>query len=392
MTERAPIVEETALVEFTAAYLANVQIFVQSGGSSALNTAYDIARDAFSRGISLIDLSAAHHKSMADYIKDHELDAETIRHFENFHLEVLTVYDMALLGYRNSISSLRNEVSERKRVEQDLRFATFKLARQRDDLDTKITERTREIEAVAEDLRRSNARLIEYSREQAEFTYSISHDMKSPTNTIWMLLDVLREDYRDELTSDAQELLDSALETVQRMGRLTEDVLEYSRTIEEDIDPVPIDLGTLCRGIVADLAADTKKVGAKLVIRDLPVVEGSAVQLRVLLQNLLSNAIKFRSPEREPRIEVSSRPGTAQGEAQIIVSDNGIGIAPEYHDRVFGLFQRLHNREEYAGSGLGLTLCKRIASNHGGQIGLESEFGVGTRFHITLRTERKVNP
>ena len=266
------------------------------------------------------------------------------------------------------------------------------LARQRDDLDTKITERTREIEAVAEDLRRSNARLIEYSREQAEFTYSISHDMKSPTNTIWMLLDVLREDYREELTSDAQELLDSALETVQRMGRLTEDVLEYSRTIEEDIDPVPIDLGTLCRGIVADLAADTKKVGAKLVIRDLPVVEGSAVQLRVLLQNLLSNAIKFRSPEREPRIEVSSRPGTAQGEAQIIVSDNGIGIAPEYHDRVFGLFQRLHNREEYAGSGLGLTLCKRIASNHGGQIGLESEFGVGTRFHITLRTERKVNP
>lgn len=392
MTERAPIVEETALVDFTAAYLANVQIFVQSGGSSALNTAYDIARDAFSRGISLIDLSAAHHKSMADYIKDHELDAETIRHFENFHLEVLTVYDMALLGYRNSISSLRNEVSERKRVEQDLRFATFKLARQRDDLDTKITERTREIEAVAEDLRRSNARLIEYSREQAEFTYSISHDMKSPTNTIWMLLDVLREDYREELTSDAQELLDSALETVQRMGRLTEDVLEYSRTIEEDIDPVPIDLGTLCRGIVADLAADTKKVGAKLVIRDLPVVEGSAVQLRVLLQNLLSNAIKFRSPEREPRIEVSSRPGTAQGEAQIIVSDNGIGIAPEYHDRVFGLFQRLHNREEYAGSGLGLTLCKRIASNHGGQIGLESEFGVGTRFHITLRTERKVNP
>jgi len=392
MTEQAPIVEETALVEFTAAYLANVQIFVQSGGLSALNTAYDIARDAFSRGISLVDLSAAHHKSMADYIKDHDLDAETIRHFENFHLEVLTVYDMALLGYRNSISSLRNEVSERKRAEQDLRFATFKLARQRDDLDAKITERTREIEAVAEDLRRSNARLMAYSREQAEFTYSISHDMKSPTNTIWMLLDVLREDYRDELTSDAQELLDSALETVRRMGRLTEDVLEYSRTIEEDIDPVPIDLGTLCRGIVADLAADTKKVGAKLVIRDLPVVEGSAVQLRVLLQNLLSNAIKFRSAEREPRIEVSSRPGSAQGEAQIIVSDNGIGIAPEYHDRVFGLFQRLHNREEYAGSGLGLTLCKRIASNHGGQIGLESEFGVGTRFHITLRTERKVNP
>lgn len=392
MTEQAPIVAVSALVEFTAAYLSNVQIFVQSGGSSALNTAYDIARDAFSRGISLVDLSAAHHKSMADYSKDHGLDVETIRHFENFHLEVLTVYDMALLGYRNSISSLRSEVSERQRVEQDLRFATFKLARQRDDLDAKITERTREIEAVAEDLRRSNARLIEYSREQAEFTYSISHDMKSPTNTIWMLLDVLREDYRDELTPDAQELLDSALETVQRMGCLTEDVLEYSRTIEEDIDPVPIDLGALCRGIVADLAADTKKVGAKLVIRDLPVVEGSAVQLRVLLQNLLSNAIKFRSAEREPRIEVSSRPGTAQGEAQIIVSDNGIGIAPEYHDRVFGLFQRLHNREEYAGSGLGLTLCKRIASNHGGQIGLESEFGVGTRFHITLRTERKVNP
>lgn len=266
MTEQAPIVAVSALVEFTAAYLSNVQIFVQSGGSSALNTAYDIARDAFSRGISLVDLSAAHHKSMADYSKDHGLDVETIRHFENFHLEVLTVYDMALLGYRNSISSLRNEVSERQRVEQDLRFATFKLARQRDDLDAKITERTREIEAVAEDLRRSNARLIEYSREQAEFTYSISHDMKSPTNTIWMLLDVLREDYRDELTPDAQELLDSALETVQRMGCLTEDVLEYSRTIEEDIDPVPIDLGALCRGIVADLAADTKKVGAKLVL------------------------------------------------------------------------------------------------------------------------------
>lgn len=375
--------------QLSADYTTMVLNFVQDGNDTALEAAYDIGRNALSQGVSLVDISAIHYNTMIRHLDKAPLRREDLSRFEAFYLEFVTVYDMAQRGYRNSIVKLHDEMTERKRIEQDLRFATFELARQRDELDAEVTHRTSEIVAVAEDLRRSNTRLMDASREQAEFTYSISHDMKSPTNTIWMLLDVLREDHIEELSPDALELLDQARETVQRMGKLTEDVLEYSRTIEEEIDPLPVCLDALCRSIVTDLGADIKKVGAKVMIRDLPVVEGSALQLRVLFQNLLSNAIKFRSPEREPRIEVMARPGNTPTEVRISVTDNGIGIAPEFHDRVFGLFQRLHTRETYAGSGLGLTLCKRIASNHGGRIGLESTPGEGTRFHLVLRTEKE---
>ncbi len=310
MTSFDPDIDSGAQAELAAQYTEQVTAFAATGNSAALEAAYDIGRNALSIGLSLVDISAIHYSTLIRQNGEQPLDRTSFLRFETFYLEFLTIYDMAQRGYRTSLVKLRQKMAERERVEQDLRFATNELARQRDALDAEVIARTRQIEAVAEDLRRTNARLVDASCEQAEFTYSISHDMKSPTNTIWMLLDALREDHEDELSPDALDLLDSARETVQRMGRLTEDVLEYSRTIEEEIAPAPVDLGQLCRGIVKDLGADINKVGAQIVIRDLPVVVGSALQLRMLFQNLLSNAIKFRSTERQARIEVALRRGS----------------------------------------------------------------------------------
>lgn len=246
----------------------------------------------------------------------------------------------------------------------------------------RATERTLAKKAV--DLNQMNELLLQTNREQAEFTYAISHDLKSPTNTVQMLLDELSLSHGRDLGDDGMDIIGSAQQTIERMGHLVEDVLGYSRTIEEEFTPEPVDLNDMLQEIVSDLRQAISAAKANLHIADLPQVTGSNVQLRILFQNLLSNAIKFHSATRVPEIEVKREPDRDDGLLRISVSDNGIGIAPEHHDRIFGLFQRLHSHDEYQGTGLGLTLCKRIASNHKGRIELVSSPDEGTTFTVSL--------
>ncbi|OED50735.1 hypothetical protein AB838_00985 [Rhodobacteraceae bacterium (ex Bugula neritina AB1)] len=239
--------------------------------------------------------------------------------------------------------------------------------------------------SYASELDASNQRLQEANKEQAEFTYAVSHDLKSPSNTIGMLIEELEQlSLEDE---GALQTLADMKRTNTRMGQLVEDVLNYARIIEERPVFEQVEMGPLLEALKEDLAADIARSGADIRMETLPPVHGHALQLRILFQNLLANAIKFRAPDRAPRIEirmVPPRSGDRPDQVRISVSDNGIGIPAALRQKVFGLFQRLHASSSYTGSGLGLTICRRIASNHHGSITVTDGINGGTAFEVLL--------
>ena len=231
----------------------------------------------------------------------------------------------------------------------------------------------RELTALVRQLEQAN-------REQAEFTYAISHDLKSPANTIGLLIDVLAEE--GGLDAEAQELLADMARTNNHMRQLVDDVLTYSRLVGEEMAIEEVDLTALVEGICGDLKSAIDPAGARLEIGRLPVIRGNRMQLRMLFQNLISNAVKFRRPDRAPRITLHSRSGP-EG-VSITLADNGIGIPEQHRHKVFGLFQRLHDQSTYEGTGLGLTICKRVMSKHGGDIRIGPGIDGGTAFTLTF--------
>lgn len=248
----------------------------------------------------------------------------------------------------------------------------------------KLTHEIAQRRSAEEALRHRTHALENANREQSQFTYAISHDLKSPANTIAMLLQELELMEGDRLSADSKDVLADANRTIARMTQLVEDILGYARSIEQGIQMEPVDLNTIVEEVLEDLRGDIVKAQAQFSVDDLPAIEGNRVQLRMLLQNLINNAIKFRDPARAPHIAITAVQTQSPQGVKIRVQDNGIGIDPAYHDRVFELFQRLHSYGEYDGSGLGLTLCKRIAINHMGDINVASVPGEGTTFEIQL--------
>jgi signal transduction histidine kinase len=220
--------------------------------------------------------------------------------------------------------------------------------------------------------------------EQQEFTYALSHELKGPTNTLHLLLNEMAALRSSRPSPECDELLGLGLETISRMGGMIEDVLAYTQVIGRKLEFEKIDLGRLVREILDDLKADIARTGAVVGVADLPTCDGNLMQLRMLLQNLVANALKFRKKDVAPAVSVTGEVIANGDQIRLTVKDNGIGIAPEDHRKIFKLFRRLHLREEYAGTGLGLALCKRIVSNHGGEISVSSHLGEGSEFTVLL--------
>ncbi|MEM9189978.1 MAG: ATP-binding protein [Myxococcota bacterium] len=230
---------------------------------------------------------------------------------------------------------------------------------------------------------------MEIQRELEEFAYVASHDLQEPLRMVTSYLQLLDEDYGAELEDDARVYMDFAVDGAQRMQQLIKDILAFSRTGRQELQLDAVELSSLVDDVVTTLQVAIEESGGEIVSEMLPEVRGDASQLRQLLQNLLSNAFKFRHPDRTPRVSVSS---TRIANAwRIAVQDNGIGLNPEYSAKVFRMFQRLHTREEYPGTGIGLALCKRIVQRHGGSIGIDSTPGEGATFWFTLPVMRGPN-
>jgi signal transduction histidine kinase len=174
------------------------------------------------------------------------------------------------------------------------------------------------------------------------------------------------------------------------MQRLIEDLLKFSRVATHGRPFHPVDLREIVDGVLEDLELEVERAGAVMHVGELPTIDGDELQLRQLMQNLISNALKFRREDVVPEVDVDAKSG--DGAVEITVRDNGIGFEPQYAGRIFRVFERLHGRSRYQGTGIGLALCRKIAERHGGTIQAQSEPGVGSTFTVRLPVHPRVDP
>ncbi len=230
------------------------------------------------------------------------------------------------------------------------------------------------LEARTEDLQRSNSEL-------EQFAYVASHDLQEPLRKVASFCQLLQRRYAGRLDAKADEYIEHAVDGAKRMQALINDLLAFSRVGRTAQQREPVALSLLLAQAWANLATEVRRTHATIEQGELPVVLGEATLLTAVFQNLLSNALKFRG-DQPPRVSVSARRG---GQHWLLeFSDNGIGIEPEYADRIFVIFQRLHDRAAYPGTGIGLAMVKKIIEYHGGQIWLDTEVTSGARFRFTL--------
>jgi PAS domain S-box-containing protein len=234
-----------------------------------------------------------------------------------------------------------------------------------------------------EDLVRAVAELKRSNRDLQQFAYVASHDLQEPLRAVGGCAEILRSRYHGRLDSAADELVQHMVDGARRMQRLIHDLLDYSQTGRRAGDVAEVDLAQALDGALANLGRQLADTGADVRIGHLPTVEGDAGRFTQLLQNLVGNALKYRG-DRRPVIEISAEETVGGRMWEISVRDNGIGIEPQFFAKIFGIFQRLHSRAQYEGTGIGLAICKRIVEAHGGDIWVESEPGTGSVFHFTL--------
>jgi PAS domain S-box-containing protein len=247
-----------------------------------------------------------------------------------------------------------------------------------------VTKRKRAEEALREkarDLERSNAEL-------EQFAYVASHDLQEPLRKILAFGDRLKNRYFDVLGAEGQDYLLRMQNASSRMQLLIQDLLQLCRVASHKHPFTAVDLGDVTRNVLSDLESRIEQLQAHVEVGPLPVILADKLQMAQLIQNLLSNALKFHKPGTPPRVKVfASFPGEAAEQTrqcQIAVEDNGIGFEEKYLDRVFQVFQRLHGRNEYEGTGVGLAICRKIAERHGGSITAHSAPGMGAKFVVTL--------
>jgi signal transduction histidine kinase len=238
-----------------------------------------------------------------------------------------------------------------------------------------------ERELVDEERTRQSADLSRANGELDRLAYVASHDLKEPLRTIASFAQLLSRRYQGRLDAEADEFIGYVVSGAKRMEELIGDLLAYTRAGGTDRPLMPCDCDNALRKALADLTGVIEAASAAVTYQRLPTVLADYPQIVQLFRNLISNAIKFRG-EDPPCIQVAAR---REGFAWLIsVQDNGIGIAPEYFDRIFVAFQRLHTHQEYPGTGVGLAVCRKIVQRHGGDIWVESAPGAGSTFHFTI--------
>ncbi len=244
-------------------------------------------------------------------------------------------------------------------------------------LEAEITERKKaedELFRSSEELKRSNEDL-------QRFAYVASHDLQEPLRTISSFLQLIEKRNRDRLDAESKEFISFAVSGANRLQIMINNLLEYSRVESRGTPFVEVASGDILRKVIDDFEPEIERSNAVITFDDLPTVMADPNQIGRLFQNLVGNALKFRG-EEPPRIHVAAR--REKGSRVFSVSDNGIGIDPKYKDRIFIIFQRLHTMDTYAGTGIGLSICKKIVERHGGRIWVESEPGKGSTFRFTI--------
>jgi len=288
---------------------------------------------------------------------------------------------------------ISHNITDRKRAELELQeykvhleelveFRTKELRQTNEQLQVDIRGRKR----AEEELARQAEKLASSNAELEQFAYVASHDLQEPLRMVASYTQLLARRYKGKLSAEADEFIGFAVDGATRMQQLILDLLSYSRLTTKGNTLNFMQAEAACHAALENLHASIKESNAKVTVGTLPGVFADATQLTQLFQNLIGNAIKYRN-ERKPEISVTAEPSGT--EWVFSVRDNGIGIEPQYSERIFQMFQRLHTRAEYSGTGIGLAVCRKIVERHGGKIRVESQLGKGSTFLFTIpRVER----
>jgi signal transduction histidine kinase len=244
-----------------------------------------------------------------------------------------------------------------------------------------------------EKLRIYSDRLRKSNKELEQFAYVASHDLQEPLRKIKFFGDRLKKNYSGSLDEKALEYIDRMNGAVKRMEDFIKDLLEYSRIATNARPFEPVDLDTVIKEVLSDLEIRINETKAEIKLENLPAIDADRLQMRQLFQNIIGNAIKYHREEVPPVIYINSKTVNKEGHDfyEIIITDNGIGFDNKYADQIFGLFQRLHGRSEYDGTGIGLALCKKIVEQHNGFITASGKEGEGSTFKILLPVKQKEN-
>lgn len=277
-------------------------------------------------------------------------------------------------GTFSSFLSLGHDITARVKAEREL----IDLARE---LERRVEERTAALEGLNDELRVREVALERSNRELENFAYVASHDLQEPLRMVGSFTQLLSKRYGAKLGPEADEFIGYALEGVRRMQTLIQDLLAFSRVGRDDVEMTHLELSEILREATSALRLPIEEKEAKIESDMLPAILGRRSAMVQLFQNLIGNSLKF-SPGR-PVIRIRVEDGDP-GFWTISFEDEGIGIEPRFADRVFAIFQRLHTREEYEGTGIGLAICRKIVELHGGRIWIDPEYDRGARFRFTL--------
>lgn len=300
-------------------------------------------------------------EQLRDWLKAKELDARSGQ--LTFFVGVI----FTLFAFYLVYCTVQQETRDRKHAEASLRQLN-------EQLEAKVQERTSE-------LKEANTNLLHSNRELEQFAYVASHDLQEPLRAVNSYAQLIVRKYQGNLDAKADKYLAYIMDGATRMQQLIDDLLSFSRVGTRGKFLEPTDGEAVLSQVLDNLQIAIAENHAVVTHDPLPTIMGDEIQLIQLLQNLIGNAIKFRR-EQPPNVHVSAEP--RENEWIFSVRDNGIGMEPEYFDRIFMIFQRLHSRSEYPGTGIGLAICKKIVERHGGRIWLESTPGVSTTFFFTI--------
>lgn len=313
--------------------------------------------------------------------------------------QVSATKDYSLRASKQSEDEIGQLIDAFNEMLRQLQTRDAELNKARDTLEIRVQERTRELEleiaerARVEDSLRAFTRKLEVSnRELQDFAYVASHDLQEPLRKVQAFADRLKLKYGQPLGAEGTDLLSRMQNAGSRMQALINDLLAFSRVTTKANPFQEVDLTQVVREVVSDLEVRVQQTKGKVECGPLPTVQADAMQMRQLFQNLIGNALKFHTENQPPLVRVTGQVIAVQGQpplCELQVADNGIGFDEKYLDRIFTVFQRLHGRGVYEGTGIGLAICRKIVDRHGGMITAKSKPGAGATFIVRLPVQQK---